>query len=358
MIKDKPISSQQLAFLVFLLPIGSALVYIPGQVAGQDAWIAAILGVIPGLYVLYSIFYINSLFPDQRITGVSTKLLGKIPGTILNILFLWGVLLITLGYIFDISILLRIIYPDFPRTLIEALTILTGIYCLYQGINNMGRLGELFIGPTIFFIIIGLSITIPLANPSNLTPVLGAWKPLIAATLYSADWPFDEVVIWGLFLPLVFGLKENKKKIFQWYLAAALCLLIIYIEVVSILGPELIRLFRFPLYQVVQQAGFGEFKRIELIFLILWFITAFASIVIYFQGINFILQDVFSLQDYKALILPVGLLLVILSPIMFPSDIDYSQLGVKYFPVYTFMINLVYPTVILTASKIHQKRAG
>ncbi len=354
--KDKPISSQQLAFMIFLFLPGCALVYVTGKAAGQDAWIASILGAIPGLYIVFAILHIHAMYPDLRITQVSTEVLGKIPGTLLNILFFWSIFLFTLGFFVDIGMLMAVIYPTLIETFLYSMLVLTVVYCLYHGLNILARLGELFIWITLLFIIIGFLVALPLVKILNLTPVLEAWKPLAAGTLFAADWPFDYIIIFSLFLPLVSDLKENQKKIFKWYLISALILFISNFEAVAILGSRLIDLFQFPLYQSFRLAGFGEFRRVELGFLILWFITGITAITIAFQGLTFILQDIFSLKDYKALILPVGLCLVVFSLYMFPSSFEYATLSFQYMPIYTFPVNLLYPTIILLAAKLRKKQ--
>ncbi|MGE5390643.1 MAG: GerAB/ArcD/ProY family transporter [Deltaproteobacteria bacterium] len=355
--ENRPISSQQFAAMTFLLLIGSVLVYVPGNAAGQNAWIATLLGAIPGLFVLYAVLQLQAMFPEQRITQVSTQVLGKIPGTILNILFYWSIFIYTAGLLYEIVILLTIIYPAIPNPVLFFIIILTCVYCLYQGLNVMGRLGELFVWLCLFFIIIGVLFSLPLVDLSKLKPLIGSWKPLLAGSIYSADWPFDLMVIWGLFLPMVSSIKENTKKIYTWYLISAVVLVILDVQTLSILGPDITKATRFPLFEIYRLVGFGEFKRLELTFLVLWLISGITPIIILYQGMNFIMQDILRLKSYKPLILPTGLCLGILTLYMFPSDIPYMDLGFKYIPAYTFPVNLLYPAIILVAAIIQQKRS-
>lgn len=355
--ENRPISSQQLAAMTFLLLIGSVLVYVPGNAAGQSAWIATLLGSLPGLYVLYAVLKLQAMFPEDRITQISTRVLGKIPGTLLNILFYWSIFIYVAGLLYEIVTLLTIIYPAIPNSVLSFIIILTCVYCLYLSLNIAGRLAELFFGMCLLFIIIGMLFSLPLVDLAQLKPLIEAWKPLIAGTVYSADWPFDIIVIWGLFLPLVSGIKEHSKKIYTWYLISAIILVILDLQILSILGPESTKSTRFPLFEIYRLVGFGEFRRLELTFLVLWLISGIAPIAFLYQGLNFIMQDIMRLKEYRPLIVPTGLLLGILTLYMFPSDIGYVALGFKYIPAYTFPINLLYPTIILVAAIIQQKKA-
>lgn len=356
--ENRPISSQQLSALIFLLLIGSVLVYIPGNAAGQSAWIATLVGAVIGIWVLYAVIRLQEMFPGQRITQISTLVIGNVPGTMLNILFLWSIFLYCCGLLYEFFGLLGVIYPSSAVEVLCFIIVLTCVYCLYQGINILGRLGELSVWISLLFIILGVGIAMPLADFSNLKPLVSAWKPLAAGSYYSADWPFAIVAVLGLFLPLVASIKENTKQIYGWYLISALLLIVLSAETLAILGPELTDSTRFPLFTIYRLVGFGEFRRLELIFLVLWLISGITPIIILYQSLNFIVQDIFRLKDYHSLILPIGLALGVLSLYMFPSDIPYMIIGFKYMPLFTFPVDFLYPTILLLATGIQKKRAN
>lgn len=352
--REMPLSTQQLAFLVFLFIPGSSLVFLTARAAGQSAWLAELLGMIPGLYILWAIFKLHTWFPGQRITQISTLALGRVLGTILNLVFFWGTFIIVLTFVYDIALLLKVIYPMIPRLILYPIILLPCLYAIYQGLTVLGRMGELFFFVAIFFIALAIVIALPLMDLSKLLPIYNGWKPLLAGALYAADWPFMEVVIFGLFLPLVSGLKKGKRKVYLWYIISAAALVLLDLESISILGPALTRLFQFPIFEVFRQVGFGEFRRLELGFLLLWFLTGTTVVIIFLQGLLFICQDVFALKDYKPLIIPFGLSLIVFTAVMFPSDIAYQALNFKYLGFYTFPVNLLYPTIILVAAKLRR----
>lgn len=250
---------------------------------------------------------------------------------------------------------LEIIYPLLLTTILYSLLVLPCAYGLYKGLIVLGRLSEVIIGLPLLLLAIGFVFAAPFIDLANVKPILADWKPLAAGTLYAADWPYAEVVIFALFLPMVSDLKENKSKLYLWYLLGALSLSILDFYVISILGANLTDLSQFPLYEVSRLVGFGDFQRVELVFFTLWFITGIIAIMIYYQGLSLIVQDLFSLKNHKALILPLGLCLVVFTLYMFPNTVEYNLMGFKYLEVYTFPVNLLYPTIILCAAKYQQK---
>lgn len=353
---DRKLSSQQLYLMVFLLLFGSALVFLIGKEASQNAWLSALIGSFLGAYVLWAIVKIHALFPGQRITQVSYAVLGRVAGTILNGLFLWATFAILCTFLFDIIMLLEIIYSLLPRVVLYPLLMLPCCYILYKGLTVLGRLGEIIIVPTIIIAGLGIALSLPLVDLANLKPFGENWRTIAAGALYAADWPFAEVVILGLFLPLVSGHKINKTPFFLWYFASVIMLILIDINIITVLGWDLANLSVFPLFATSRVIGLENFQRMELLFFVIWFITGIYTILLYFQGLTYIVQDFFSLKNYKALILPLGLCVVVFTLYMFPNTIEYSLLGFKYLEVYTLPVNLLYPTIILCATQYRQKR--
>lgn len=354
--EEKYLSVQQYAIMIFLLLIGSSLVFLTGNVASQNAWLSTIMGSLFGAYVLYAITRIHDLYPDQRITWISTSVLGKFPGTVLNCLFFWSVFTILITFLYDILMLLEIIYPLLPRILLIPLLVLPCCYCLYKGITVLGRLGEIVICMTLIIAVIGFILGLPLVDLSNLKPFGESWRALAAGTLYAADWPFDEVIIFALFLPMVSHLKQNKAKCYYGYFGGAFLLTLIDINIITILGANLTDIALFPLFETSRVIGLENFQRVELLFFVIWFITGIYTVIIYYQGLNFIVQDLFTLKSNKVLILPLGACLVVFTLYMFPNTVEYSLMGFKYLEVFTFPFNLLYPTIILFAAKYKQKR--
>jgi len=352
---EKFLSRQQQASMIFLLLIGSSLVFLTGSAASQNAWLSTCASSLFGLYILYAIISIHNLFPGQRITQISTQVLGSVPGTLLNGLFLGSVFAILVTFLFDIIMMMEIIYPLVPRVVLYPLLVLPCCYCLYKGITVLGRLGELILAITMIIVLLGMLLSLPNMEISNLQPFLANWRPFIAGTLYAADWPFDEVIIFALFLPLVSDYRRNQNIYYYGYLIGALLLTLIDVTIITVLGESQANLSLFPLFETSRLLGFENFQRVELLFFVIWLFTGLYTMVIYFQGLAFVIQDVFSLKSYKALILPLGLCIVVFTLYMFPNTVEYTLLGFSYLPVYTFPVNLFYPTIILCVAKYRQK---
>jgi len=207
-----------------------------------------------------------------------------------------------------------------------------------------------------FFFLLGITASFPIMDLSELKPLWPEWKPLLSGVFFVADWPFAQLLILAFFFPLVQGLKEKKKAFIGWYLLAVAILIFEDLQVISILGQELAEISRFPLLKVNRLTGFGEFRRVELFFFILWFIVGFTALTVYYQGLVLNLKELLRLENPRPLILPLGLFLMVFTSYMYPSDLNYITTRLRYVPFYTISVNLLYLTIIFIAASLSKRR--
>ncbi|HHW60334.1 MAG TPA: endospore germination permease [Syntrophomonadaceae bacterium] len=351
-------SSQQLAFLVFLLMLGSALIYVPESMTRQDAWISSLLASLVGLYILWAILFIQKKYPGISIFKISEVVLGRITGKIFNAFYVWLLIVVSMLYLYDIAAFLMLIFPDLPYSILYAIVLLLAAYLLYQGPGIIGRLGESLVFLTLFLVLLGLGMTATSAQWSNLSPVLSDWKPVLAGAIYGANWPYAEVSAFALFLPLLNDLQEKSHKIYIWYLIAVIVLVLRSVMVIATLGPEYTQLSRFPLFSSMRLVRFTHFQRVELFFILLWFITGFSAIAIFYQSLMLALKDFFKLRTYRPLILPTAALLIALCQCSFAANTTFLQFETSVVTFHSLPIHLIYVSAVLLGVVIHPRLTG
>lgn len=350
------ILSQQLAVLMFLQLLGSALIFVPEANAGRNALIATILAAPVGFFILAIILRLQMMFPGVSIFKIAELSLGRIPGKIVNSIYLWIVFVISILYLGDLITLLRQLFMLMPQFSLRTLIILTAAFCIYKGVTNIARLGEVVIGFVIMLLILGFLVPLSLVDIDNLKPVLSEWRTVVGALGYVANWPFAEVTVLALLLPLVNDLPTGYRKIVWWYVAAAVVLILRTALVLAVLGTELAQASSFPLYLVFRQVEVQTFQRIELFFFALWFTTSFMAILVYYLGVVLGLKELFGLPSYRSLILPVGLLIVTMSIYTIKSDIYFFQILSFASPFHNLPVNLLYPLLVFLAALIGYKK--
>lgn len=352
----RQISSRQAGCIVFFLILGSAVTYMPERVAGRDAWISTLLAVPAGVAILAMVIGVQTMFPGRNILEISEMLLGRIWGKLANVLYLGFLFLLAVLYLYDLMTLLHSVLLYVNRFYLNGVLILSCAYGVYLGVNSVARLVELLIGLTIFFLLLAfLIMVLCCADFSYFTPVLTDLGAVLAGALYTVNWPFAQVSLLLMYLPLVVDLDTKAKEIYRWYLAAALFMLSKSILTVAVVGRELTLLSRFPLYEAFRIIRVGDFQRIELFFFIPVFVCGLLVLLFSYQGLILGMQKLFKLDNHRAVILPSGLLLISLSSYMFESDLEMVFIE-TLLPFIMLPINLFFPLLLFIGGKIYLKR--
>ncbi|SHG43192.1 spore germination protein (amino acid permease) [Thermosyntropha lipolytica DSM 11003] len=346
------INSNQFGILLLFLILGSAFIFVPEGIAGRDCWAASLIASLTGLYIISLTVNLQNRFPGLSIIEISTQVLGKPLGLALSLIYSWVVFLVGTLYMYDMLVLMVIIFPGLAETLLVILLIAASSYVLYRGINSLARLGEILL-----WIIIPLvlaAITVPfftVANLQSLTPILASFKPVLAGVVFGSNWPYGEISLMAMLLPFVADLSKNKKTIYIWFFIGVIILVIRSLLVVAALGQELMGIVRFPLYEVLLLIRFSTFQRIELFFFIMWSITNFMAIILSHQSFVLCLKSLFSLKDYKTVIIPAGLCIAIFTLVMFPSDIEFMSVESFAAPFHNLPVHVLYPTLVWLAAR-------
>lgn len=145
------------------------------------------------------------------------------------------------------------------------------------------------------------------------------------------------------------------KKVYYWYILAVIFLVIRSIIVLSMLNFDYIDLLRYPFYEAYRAVIFEGIERIELLFFFLWFNTGFFAVAVSYQAFVFGIKELININNERTLILPIALLIIVMTTIMFPNDIMYlnfEELAVNF---HSLPIYILYPTIILIAAKIRMR---
>jgi len=353
---DNRISSQQMAFLLFFLLLGSSLIYVPESFAGRNAWMSTILAALVGFMILAIMLRLQLMFPGISVFKIAELSLGPVPGKILNVLFLYVIFAVAILSVGDLVTMLRQLFPYAPAFSLRTLIILAGAYCLYKGVTNIARLAEVTIGFTLLFLAIGFLVPYNLVNFANLLPVMSEWRTMVGAVIYGANWPYAQITVLLFMMPMVTDLQKGYPKIVNWFMISAGILTLRTLLVLAVLGPEMTMINAFPLYRVFRLAEVQTFQRIELFFFSLWFTTCFMQVLLYYLGLTIGLKELFNLKDYRSIILPAGLLIVTVSIYTISSDIYFLQVLTPASIPHDLPVNLLYPAIVYTAAALGYKK--
>ncbi|WP_179088230.1 GerAB/ArcD/ProY family transporter [Paenibacillus odorifer] len=353
MLEKGKISTRQLTILVMFLTIGDSILVIPpstSHYARQNAWISALIGMIVGLLAIYMYSKFVKLYPKLTLIEAIQKAFGKWIGTILSLLTLMYFLIVTVGSMRELSEFVT--SEILPRTPIPAVLILFMVIVIMAtrlGIEVIGRAGEIFTPMIIILFLILTVAIIPQMEIVRLLPILeDGIKPVLRGSISITAYTFIEPVVFLMFLPYVNQQQKITKGLLQGCFLGGIIIFLTVTISILVLGPDLTTRDIYPSYNIARRISVGGFfERVEAMIALLWMLTLFIEVTLYFYAFVLGLSQLFKLKEYRVLTLPTGLILVTLAPLIGPNYTYYNKVFDNYWVYYVITFGLFLPLVLL-----------
>ncbi|MFM1654153.1 endospore germination permease [Brevibacillus sp. B_LB10_24] len=361
MLEKARISAWQFAVLVTLFTIGSSILVVPASLsvfAHQDAWIAALIGVGASLLLVWLYSAVGNICPGKSLMEINEKLLGKWAGKTVSFLLILSLFfagaataLYYVGFFLTTHVM--------PLTPVHALNILfVAVIVLGTrlGIETLARSAEILF--PFFAVLFGAMVfsTVPQIHFEYLQPVLdNGVKPIITAVISFLSFAILPDIILLMIFPYVHQGNAARKAFLFGNLIGGLVLTLIVTLSLLVLGPDVSTRHLFPSYALAKKIKIGDFlQRIEAIVAIMWFITFFFRLTIYLYGIAVAAAQILELNNYRPLVPPLGMILVVFSLVIFPN-VPYEQnWDTKTWIPYIFSVGLFLPLFLLGIAKFRK----
>lgn len=361
MLENGKISSRQFTILVMLFTIGDSILVLPGITAfeaKEDAWISGILGMAIGLCAVLLFTAVGKLYPRLTLIEYNKKILGSTLGTALSLLFLIYFLLGAAANVREIGDFMTT--QSMPETPIQAIHIL--FLCIVVmgvrlGLEAFARAGEIFFPWFIMLFTLFVIFLLPQVHSENIQPVLAEGiKPIIRGSIASSSFSSVQLVVFLMILPYVNRPKEIMKSFMTGALLGGIVLILVITLTILVLGADAAANNMYPSYFLAKKIDIGKFlERVEAILSILWFITIFFKIIIFFYAFIMGLSQVLKLKEYKMLTLPSAMILMVFSLVIAPNITYYNNVIAKYWPFFDFTYSLFFPLLLITVYALRKQ---
>lgn len=327
--------------------------------AKHDAWIAAILSVCVGWFLVHLLDKVRSVYPDLTIVEGYRKVFGKWMGNVLSFLLIAFLVLTAASYLVEIGAFMTTQFM--PETPIQSILILfLSIIILGDryGLDTIGRSAELFSPWVIFLLVFLLLFLFPEIRVKNVQPILEeGFKPVIKGSIPFIAYSFAELVVFMMFFPRVFQ-KDMIRRGFIWgTMGGGIVLIIVTLMAILNLGGVLTEMNRYPTYVLAGEINIANFlHRIEVIIAGIWFITIFIKLFLYFHASTLGLAQLLNIDDYHSLAYPLGVFLIPLCLVIFPNPSYFSDL-VRAWPYLDYTFGVLFPLFLLIGARIHRRKA-
>lgn len=355
--RKESMTSRQAISVIVLFIFGSTIILGLNTEPKQDSWISLIIGIILSLPLVLMYARIIKLFPGESLYNITEKLLGKVGGTIINIMITWyaihlgSLVLRNFSEYAEISILLHT-----PQIIVMISIIFIAVYTAKMNIEILGKWGIFVLPIILIMVIITLILSIGDYNINNLFPIMEhSFKKVFDGGFKILAFPLAETV---LILPLAdfFKKTDSSYKIYiSSLIIAGFTLLIIIFRNLLILGTPLMTLSYFPTFTAARIIELGEFlSRIEGVITINFVLAEITKVTICLIVGAKGMAKLFNIKNYKNLALPVGLLIITLSLTQFSNVFQMFDF-IKIYHIYAFPFQIIIPMIIWVVGEIKTK---
>ncbi len=305
------IANRQLLFMLFMMRTTVVIAFLPvltSADAFQDAWAAAIMSFFGAALLVLVIAGLGVKFPELTAVEYAQKLIGKWPGKIISLIFVWAFLVIAAT---DTRIYAEALLTGFltetPLPFIVFMMVIAGSIAAYSGLEVIGRAADLLFPVFLAAIVLSLGFALPdaLLLKRNLEPVLARG---IGPVLRGSIIPII-IIAQYLALTMVIPAANQPGKALGtalWALTgSSVVLVLVSLVTTAIMGPDHGSRLVFPFFSMVRTLNISIFlERVEIFALFAWGFGIFIGVSVFMYCGSRAVAQVLGLHDYRPLIGP------------------------------------------------------
>ncbi len=358
------INNHQLFSFVANFTIGTTVISASSGIAGfakQDAWISAIIAPIIGLIFILIYFYLGKICPGKTLVEMLMFGFGKWAGWIISLFFVLFVCFLDVAQVISyVGNFIVIEYmtetPIYALNLVMTVGLVIG---LLYGLEAIARSSEIFILIVTVIVIFTMLMNIPNIKAVNLLPVLeGGVTPILKGTLYLTSYMTWPIIVLNMIYPAnVNDSKKSRKSIILGYILGAVINFVCTIMAILILGSTITARSNFPTYLLAKEINIGIITRIEGIVSGAWIVTQFVKTILYFYAGVIGLSQLLGLKDYKKIVIPLGLIMLVLSGVVYPNAAYQIKWDSTTWIPFIGTFGAILPIVLLIAAKLKTNNA-
>lgn len=283
------------------------------RIAGQDMWLATLLGTLQGMIIMYITYLVMKRAPGMNFLAIGEAVLGKWLGKLVALVLLAffiassGPIMMTFVYHLQDYFL-----PEAPLSLFLVSSLLVGALGCFYGLEVVARLallGMLFIFLLNVLIIIGSTQEFDIRN---LLPVLELGFPSAAeASLhYDADCAMA-IMMAAIVMPFVSNADKHGGRTGMTGLAVTGLVTLIWAFLEgAVLSAEVTSQYTVSCMKLARNAHIGNFlQRYEMIMIALYSVPVLFEIMICIYGTSSSMTKLFGLRSDRWMIVPASLLI-------------------------------------------------
>jgi spore germination protein KB len=269
-----------------------------------------------------------------------------------------------MSYIFLLTaLLLRVvgnfmtteIMPETPIEVIHILIVAVVIYAVRLGIETFSRTSEIMLPVILVLFLLFAVLLLKEIDMERIQPVM-EWgmKPVLLASFYFFS--LQELVVFLMLVPYVNRIDKVRRSWMMGTMLGGVVLLVSILLCILVLGSDFTARNMYPTYTLAKQINVANFlQKVESVIAVIWLITIFFKITISYYAAVLGTAQLLGLKDYRTLTLPLGIILVVLSIVVYKNIVDYIEFTPRVWSVYAMVSMVVIPLLLLLVDLIRSK---
>ncbi|OEF98210.1 GerAB/ArcD/ProY family transporter [Desulfuribacillus alkaliarsenatis] len=319
------ISLQQLFFLCIIFVISTADIFLPNYVADvarEDAWISVIIGTAASMVTVWLACKLQLRVGRRNIVDSCDTLLGHILGRIVSLLYIITFITIAALIMRELNeIMLNVFLMRTPILAVSIAMILVAAYGAFHGLETFSRVSEILTPLGILILILVILFNITDIQLKHFTPILyHGIMPSLHGGLLIFTWLSQVVIIVFMVTPYLREFDYRLTHVAVSSVAVLGIMMMLGVLAIAIFGPERTAKLIFPALYLVRNIDIHDFiQRLDAFIFAIWVggITVKMIMMYYFSVL--MTSQWFRIPSYKTIIPPIGVLIILISIVMFPN---------------------------------------
>ncbi|SDW19474.1 endospore germination permease [Paenibacillus sp. CF384] len=359
MIEKGKISALQLAMILYPAIVATGDLIIPAftaRLAKRDLWMSPIWAIVVGLIVLYIMYRLYKIYPNETLIQQLERIFGSILGKAIGACYLFAILHINGMIVRQYADFVTMVFlRNTPILFIIASMVLVCAITVRGGIEAIARSAQILVPLLILSWIIILVLLIPDMQPHNLLPVFAnGVQPSLKGAVPTGGW-FAHFALVSFLLPHL----VNPQKAMKWGTIAAIfimvTLVLITMATLFIFG-DITSQLQYPVMMAIRYINVADFfEHVEAIMVAIWVIGAFIKISIYFYVFVLGTSQLLHLSDFRPIVYPSGILLALFTLWVAPNIQEFAHYLGTSTPFENMTFELVLPAGLLLAAILRNK---
>lgn len=349
------ITEKQGISLIILYSVGIPSIIVTAIVAQNDLWISIILAIL--IMIPMGLVYakLNTILPEKDIFDVLYACWGRLLGKIILVFYIWYLVNISIFVLKDFSEFFTLtVGPETPMIIPMLGGFLVSVIALKKGIGVLGRMASFFLLPILIFIALDSLFLLPSVDLHNMQPVLyNGWGPVLKGVLNTISFPLGELVAFTFIFHTIKDKGKVKKTYLKGMIASGIILLLTSLITMLVIGPSVANTYYFPAYIATSRIHVGNFiQSIEIILAFMFTVGGFTNFSILFLCSAKSVSRLFNIDDYKPIVIPLGILILNFALFMSKSTREFYRFTAQIWPYYAIPFQIIFPVITLILAKI------